>query len=165
MNIRVGTPNDLSLILWFIQQKVEFDRKMGAYAGVPGVTEEKLRQTLFGPISFAYVLLAQTPAQPVGFALYEFRYSSFAGQPSLWLDDLFVEQNMRSQGAGAGLMNHLAQIARENDCTHLAWNADARNIRGLSFYDRLGAKITAQTGNRCFLSWVPWAEAGPTAAP
>jgi GNAT superfamily N-acetyltransferase len=156
MNIRFATPDDLSLILSFIQQKVEFDRKIGAYSGAPGVTEEKLGKTLFGPIPFAYVLFAQTPVQPVGFALYEFRYSSFAGQPSLWLDDLFVEQNMRSQGAGAALMNRLAQIAKQNNCTHLAWNADARNVKGLSFYERLGAKIIAQTGNRCCLSWVPW---------
>lgn len=155
INIRFATPDDLSLIFWFIQQKVEFDRKMGAYAGVPGVTEEKLSKTLFSPLPFAYVLFAQTSEQPVGFALYEFRYSSFAGQPSLWLDDLFVDQNMRSQGAGSALMNHLAQIAKQNDCTDLAWNADARNIRGLNFYHRLGAKITQQIGNRCFLSWIP----------
>jgi hypothetical protein len=42
------------------------------------------------------------------------------------------------------------------ECTHLAWNADARNTRGLSFYDRLGSKITEQQANRCFLRWVPW---------
>jgi hypothetical protein len=33
--------------------------------------------------------------------------------------------------------------------------ADARNIRGLGFYDRLGAEITDQQRNRCFLRWVP----------
>jgi GNAT superfamily N-acetyltransferase len=62
---------------------------------------------------------------------------------------------MRSHGAGAALMSHLAEVAKENDCTHLAWNADARNLRGLSFYHRLGAKITEQKGNRCFLMWTP----------
>ncbi len=33
------------------------------------------------------------------------------------------------------------------ECTHLAWNADTRNTRGFSFYDRLGPKITEQQGN------------------
>lgn len=56
-------------------------------------------------------------------------------------------------------MARLVQIAGENDCTHIAWNADARNTRGLSFYHRLGAEITEQHGNRCFLKWVPWAAA------
>jgi GNAT superfamily N-acetyltransferase len=80
-------------------------------------------------------------------------------QPSIWLDDLYVEKEQRSQGVGAILMNQLAQIAKENNCTHLAWNADAQNTRGLSFYHRLGAKITEQHGNRCFLRWVPWSDA------
>lgn len=51
---------------------------------------------------------------------------------------------MRSQGAGALLMNHLQRIARENHCTHIAWTADARNTRGLKFYCRLGAEIVQQ---------------------
>jgi GNAT superfamily N-acetyltransferase len=79
---------------------------------------------------------------------------SFAGQPSIWLDDLYVDAAMRSQGVGATLMTRLAQISQENDCTHLALNADARNTRGLSFYHRLGAEGTEQHGHRCFLRWV-----------
>jgi GNAT superfamily N-acetyltransferase len=100
-------------------------------------------------------LFAELSTREVGFALYGFRYSSFAGQPSIWLDDLYVEEEMRNQGAGAALMHGLGQIAQENDCTHIAWNADARNIRGLNFYNRIGAEITEQVNNRCFLKWIP----------
>ncbi|MEO0376490.1 MAG: GNAT family N-acetyltransferase, partial [Cyanobacteria bacterium P01_A01_bin.17] len=50
---------------------------------------------------------------------------------------------------------HLAQIAQEHNCTHLAWTADARNTRGLQFYDRIGATVTEQRGTRCFLRWSP----------
>jgi GNAT superfamily N-acetyltransferase len=155
MNIRAASIDDVPLIFSFIQKKSEFDRHIGAYTGVLQVSEEKLRQTLFGAMPFSYVLFAETSSQAIGFALYGFRYSSFAGQPSIWLDDLYVDDTMRSQGAGAALMTQLAKIAQEHNCTHLAWNADARNTRGLKFYDRLGAEITEQQGNRCFLKWVP----------
>lgn len=155
MKVRTATPNDVPLIFSFIQKKAEFDCKIGAFSGVLQVSEEKLRKTLFGTIPFAYVLFAQTSEREIGFALYGFRYSSFAGQPSIWLDDLYVDEEMRSQGAGAALMSYLAQIAQQNDCTHIAWNADARNTRGLRFYHRLGAEITEQKGNRCFLLWTP----------
>ncbi|PSB15901.1 N-acetyltransferase [Phormidesmis priestleyi ULC007] len=157
MKVRSATVNDVSLILSFIQKKSEFDRSIGAFSGVLQVSEDKIRKTLFGIIPFSYVLFAFS-AHEVGFSLYGFRYSSFAGQPNIWLDDLYVDDEMRSQGAGAALMAQLVQIAQENDCTHLAWNADARNTRGLRFYDRLGAKVTEQHGNRCFLRWVPWAD-------
>jgi GNAT superfamily N-acetyltransferase len=155
MNVRIAIPEDVPLIFSFIQKKIAFDRAIGAYSGIPSVTEAKLQKTLFGAIPFAHVWFATTPTQDVGFALCHFRYSSFAAQPSLWLDDLFVDEDARSQGAGTALMGHLAQIAQVHDCTHLAWNADAHNTRGLSFYHRLGAKITEQKDHRCFLKWIP----------
>lgn len=155
MKVRSATLDDVSLILSFIQKKSEFDRNIGAFSGVLQVSEEKIHKTLFGSIPFSYVLFAETSKREVGFALYGFRYSSFIGQPSIWLDDLYVDEDMRSHGAGAALMSRLAQVAKENDCTHLAWNADARNTRGLSFYRRLGAEVTEHKGNRCFLIWTP----------
>jgi len=156
MKVRSATPTDVSLIFSFIQKKSEFDRDIGAFSGALQISEDKIYKTIFRTIPFAYVLFAEILGYEVGFALYGFRYSSFAGQPSIWLDDLCVDQEMRSQGAGAALMDRLAHIAKENDCSHLAWNADARNTRGLSFYDRLGADVIEQHGNRCFLRWVPW---------
>jgi GNAT superfamily N-acetyltransferase len=155
MNVRAATPDDISLIFSFIQKKSEFDRNIGAFSGELRVSENKIRKTLFSTIPFSYVLFVESFGYEVGFALYGFRYSSFAGQPSIWLDDLYVDKNRRSQGAGTELMTRLAQIAKEHDCTHLAWTADARNTRGLSFYHRLGAEITEQHGHRCFLRWVP----------
>lgn len=155
MKVRSAIPNDVSLIFSFIQKKAEFDRSVGAFSGFLQVSEDKLSKTLFGVIPFSYVLFAENSEREIGFALYGFRYSSFAGQPSLWIDDLYVDEAQRSQGAGATLMQHLAKIAADNDCTHLAWNADARNTRGLNFYHRLGAEMTEQQGNRCFLKWVP----------
>ncbi|MBE9169321.1 GNAT family N-acetyltransferase [Pleurocapsales cyanobacterium LEGE 06147] len=155
MLVRTATPNDVSLIFSFIQKKAEFDSNIGAFSSVLRVSEEKIRKTLFSTIPFAYVLFAETLGHPVGFALYGFRYSSFSDQPSIWLDDLYVDEEMRSRGAGAALMHYLAQIAKKNDCTHLAWTADTRNIRALSFYRRLGAEISEQKGYRCFLTWIP----------
>lgn len=155
MKVRYANSDDVPLIFSFIQKKSEFDRNIGAFSGVLQVSEDKLHTTLFGTTPFSYVLLAEVLDSNVGFALYGFRYSSFIGQPSIWLDDLYVDEEMRSQGIGTALMNQLARIAKDNNCTHLAWNADARNIRGLNFYHRLGAEITEQHGNRCFWRWIP----------
>lgn len=155
MKVRTATPDDVPLIFAFVKKKADFDRNIGAFSGILQTSEEKIHNTMFAARPFASVLFAEHSDRAVGFALYGFRYSSFAGQPSIWLDDLYVDEGMRSQGAGAALMNHLAQIAEDNDCTHLAWTADARNTRGLKFYDRLGAKLIEQNGNRCFLTWKP----------
>lgn len=151
--VRFACPDDVSLIYRFIQQKAEFDRSVGAYSGQIQTSETKILQTIFGEYPFASVLLAENSEGAMGFALYGFRYSSFAGQPSIWLDDLYVEPDMRSKGAGSLLMDKLQQIANQHQCTHLAWTADARNTRGLKFYHRLGATIIEQKGDRCFYRW------------
>ena len=152
ITVRFANVNDVPLIYSFIQKKSEFDREIGAFSGKLKTSEEKIRKTLFSK-KFAYVLFASTIEREIGFALYCFRYSSFAGQPNIWLDDLYVNENMRSQGAGTILMTRLVKIAQENDCTHIAWTADKRNTRGLNFYHQLGAKIIKQEDNRCFFIW------------
>ena len=109
-------------------------------------TEARLRETLFGRMPFARVLLAERAGEAVGFALYYFRYSSFAAQPSLWLDDLFVTVEARSQSIGTRLMACLAQEALTTGCSHMAWTAGARNTDGLRFYDRLGGRVIERKG-------------------
>ena len=153
VRVRSAKPVDAELIYQFICHKAEFDRSIGAYSSEIKTSVEKIQQTLFGDRSFAYVLFAEANKSAIGFALYYFRYSSFAGQPSLWLDDLFVNSDMRNHGAGTLLMNCLQQIAKDNNCSHLAWTADARNIKGLRFYKRLGAEIIERKGDRCLLKW------------
>jgi GNAT superfamily N-acetyltransferase len=155
MKVRFAAIDDAPLILFFIKKKIEFDRSIGAYSGTPRVSEEKIRQTLFGSTPFSYVLFVEDSGRAIGFALYGFRYSSFAGAPSIWLDDLYVDESMRSKGAGKILMEALARIASDNHCTHIAWNADARNVRGLNFYFHLGAETIDRRENRCFLRWIP----------
>lgn len=154
MHIRTAAPTDISLIYQFIQRKAEFDRCIGAYQGTIATSHAKIQATIFGPTPFAHVIFVEQYNQPVGFALYGFRYSSFTGQPSIWLDDLYVDQACRSQGAGTVLMQHLTQIASRHNCTHLAWTADARNLRGLQFYRRLGAEIFKQEDKRCYWQWM-----------
>lgn len=153
IQLRAANSNDIAVIYTLIAKKSEFDRSIGAYSGNIQTSEAKIRQTIFSSHPFAYVLLAENSEGVIGFALYGFRYSSFAGQPSIWLDDLYVEENMRSKGAGALLMAKLQQIAQENNCTHLAWTADARNTRGVEFYHRFGAKIIEQKGDRLYFTW------------
>lgn len=154
LKVRLAAIADVEIIFSFIQKKAEFDCNMGAFSGKVTTSVEKIRQTIFSSPPFAQVLFAEIE-QPIGFALYYYRYSSFKGLPSIWLDDLYVDESFRSKQAGTVLMNYLAQVAKNNRCTYIAWTADVRNTRGISFYDRLGAEIVEQKGNVCFFQWIP----------
>jgi len=145
--VRSATPADVATVLTFIGKKADFDREVGAFQGEVLTTAEAIRKALFGSPSFARALLLEDQAIVVGFAFFYFRFSSFAGRPSLWLDDLFIDVDRRRGGAGTAMMQRLAQIASEIDCTHLSWTADERNIAGMTFYRKLGAQIVDQRGH------------------
>lgn len=160
MLVREARADDAAEVLAFVRAKAEFDRGLGAFSGPLGTSEELLRRHVFGPRPFAFVLLAGEPGRAVGFALYYFRYSSFRGRPSVWLDDLFVHPAARRQGAGHLLMARLAAVAAAADCTHVAWVASASNDIGMSFYRGLGAAIVHQSGDAVTLQIDPAALLG-----
>lgn len=143
--IRPATVDDVALIHSFLLKKAEFDRETGAFTGTIATNHDRIRATLFGERPFARVLLAELDGAARGFALFYFRYSSFSGQPNLWLDDLYVDEGARSRGLGDRLMAAVTHVANEHGCSHLAWTAAVQNPRGIAFYQRLGARIVEQT--------------------
>lgn len=137
ITIREAVPQDVGLILSFIRKKAAFDE-------VPDwveATEEKLQSELFGPQPRAFVLFAEASGQVVGFAIYFLTFSSFMARPGIWLDDLFVDESARGQGAGKALLAHLAKLADERGHGRVEWVTAAHNAKGLAFYQRNGARV------------------------
>ncbi len=94
---------------------------------------------MFGPRPFAEVLLAEDGGEVVGFALYFHNYSTFRGQPGIYLEDLFVKPEMRGRGHGKALLAALARLAVERNCARLEWAVLNWNEPALGFYRSLGA--------------------------
>jgi GNAT superfamily N-acetyltransferase len=163
MTVREATAADAAEVLAFVRAKAQFDRELGAFAGDLGTTEDLIRRHLFGPRPVAFALLAGGPGRAVGFALYYFRYSSFRGRPSVWLDDLYVHPHARRRGAGGLLMSRLAEVAVSAGCTHIAWVASASNAVGMGFYQRIGATEAHRDGDAVTLQIDPVSLVGAVA--
>jgi GNAT superfamily N-acetyltransferase len=141
VNLRAAVREDVPLILRFI-------RKLSVFDGAPDAveaTEERLEQTLFGNPPLAHVVLAELDGKAVGFASYFFTFSTFLARPGIWLDDLYVDADMRSKGIGRALLTHLARLARSKGCGRVEWIAAVSNHRGLVFYRRSGASVCERT--------------------
>jgi GNAT superfamily N-acetyltransferase len=137
ITIREAVKQDAAQILDFIRKKATFD-------GVPHwveATVEKLENELFGPRPAAFVLFAEIEGRAVGFAIYYLTFSSFLSRPGIWLDDLFVDESARRQGAGKALLAHLAKLASERGFGRIEWVTAAHNAKGLAFYERNGARV------------------------
>lgn len=93
-------------------------------------------------------LLAEVDGAAIGYALFFEIYSTFRGQPKLYLEDLFVLPDHRSTGAGFELFAAVAKEAVRRDCAALEWAVLDWNRLALDFYDRLGASHDRQ--------WLPY---------
>jgi GNAT superfamily N-acetyltransferase len=133
--IRAATPNDVPTIARLIRALADYER----LAHAVDFDEAQLRQHLFGPRPFAEVLLAEEAGRVVGFALFFHNYSTFRGQPGIYLEDLFVEPDQRGKGHGKALLLALARLAVERRCARLDWMVLNWNESALRFYQKLGA--------------------------
>ncbi len=135
LRIVSATERDVPLILEFIRELADYEKLLDRV----DATEERLRETLFGPKPAASCVLAYQGDRPVAFALFYYTYSTFAGRPGLYLEDLFVKPDARSQGLGRALLRHLAQLAKEEGCWRIEWAVLHWNKSAIGFYESLGA--------------------------
>src|SRR5262249_42837033 len=134
--IRPATPADVPTIAELIRALAEYEK----LAHQVVLDEAKLREHLFGPRPYAEVIIAEDAGQVVGFALFFYNYSTFLGQPGIYLEDLFVRPERRGQGHGKALLVELAGIAVERGCGRLEWSVLDWNEPSIAFYKALGAK-------------------------
>ena len=133
---RFATREDVSLIRSFINELSVYERLSHECV----VSDDQLRETLFGTRQYAEVVLAFQGAEPVGFALFFHNYSTFLGKPGLYLEDLFVRPHARGRGIGKALMVHLAKIAVDRNCGRFEWSVLDWNEPSIEFYKALGAR-------------------------
>src|SRR6185437_9065530 len=76
----------------------------------------------------------------VGFALFFSTYSTFRGQPGLYLEDIFVREPHRGRGIGKAMLATVARIAVERGCGRLEWSVLDWNAPSIGFYRSLGAR-------------------------
>jgi len=135
MEIREATEADVPLILQFIRDLAIYEKLEHRVIA----TEASLRQTLFGNPRFAEVVFASVDGVEAGFALFFHNYSTFLGQPGIYLEDLFVKPEMRGRGIGKSLLAFLARLAKERGCGRVEWAVLDWNKPSIDFYRRLGA--------------------------
>lgn len=134
--IRPATVEDASLILHFIRELALYEK----LAHEVVATEEVLRETLFGSHPAAEVVIGEEGGRPVAFALFFHNFSTFLGRPGIYLEDLYVDPNMRGKGYGQQILSYLARLAKERKCGRLEWWVLDWNEPAIAFYEKIGAQ-------------------------
>lgn len=135
MNIREAAETDLPQIVRSIGDFARFER-LEAYLEV---TEDSLREAIFGPAAFVECLIAEESGDAAGYALYYRNFSSFRGQPGFFLEDLYVDERFRGRGLGLAFLKEIARRGRSRGIVRIDFQVLEWNTPAIKFYEKLGA--------------------------
>lgn len=135
IQISSASLEDVPLILDLIRGLAEYEREPESATA----TAEQIERALFGERPAAECVIARLDDRPAGFALWFQTFSTWTGEPGLWLEDLFVLPEYRRQGVGKALLRHLAAVCRDRGYKRFEWSVLDWNQPAIDFYRSLGA--------------------------
>ena len=130
LNIRPAQAPDAALILRFIKELAAYEKLSHEVRA----SEADIVRDLFGPEPKVFCDIAEWDGAPVGFALWFYTYSTFQGRHGIWLEDLFVDPNLRGKGIGKALLVHLAQRCLRGNLGRFEWWVLDWNEPSIKFY-------------------------------
>jgi GNAT superfamily N-acetyltransferase len=135
-SIRAARPEDAEILVNLVRELAVYS-KLDQYVQA---TPDDFRRHLFGPGPAAEAALADVRGETVGFAIWYAAFSTFRGQPGLYVEDIFVRPSHRGRGVGKGLLAAVARRAGERACGWLGWSVLDWNTPAIGFYRALGAR-------------------------
>jgi GNAT superfamily N-acetyltransferase len=126
--VRPATADDADTIVRLIRALAQFENEPLTSIKI---TADDVRRDAFGPNPRFEALIAELDTdgpsepngepnrEPVGLALFFHTYSTWEASPTLWLEDLFLEERARGLGLAHQLLAALARIARDRGCGRL----------------------------------------------
>lgn len=138
--IRPAQPADGAALVRLVNGLAGFEK----LAGPDAAAARRLVDDAFGPAPPFAVLVAEVDGEVRGYALFFYGYSTFRAAPTLWLEDLFVDPDVRGRGIGTALMQAVARTAVAHGCGRFEWSVLDWNEGARQFYRGIGATILGE---------------------
>ena len=135
LSIHPATRDDVLTLLALIRELATYEKKRHKAV----VTEADLLRDGFGAQPKFRALIAEWDGQAAGYASFFYFYSTFQGRPALFLEDLFVLDELRGNGIGKALLAAVVKLALNEGCFGLRWEVLDWNRPAIEFYEKLGA--------------------------
>lgn len=135
LQIRPATSDDAGILYSLICELADYEKLRHEVVA----TVDSIRETVFGPESCTEAIIAEWNGEPVGFALYFATYSTFLGRQGIYLEDVYVREELRGRGIGKRLLSEVARVAMERECGRLEWSVLDWNKPAIDFYESIGA--------------------------
>ena len=136
VTIRPARPGDEGDILRLIRALAAYEREPDAVEA----TAEGLRAHLFADDPRVFAHVAEQDGRIVAIAVWFLNFSTWTGRHGIYLEDLFVDPDVRGGGIADGLFRALAAEARARDCARIDWAVLDWNDLAKGFYRRIGGR-------------------------
>ena len=95
----------------------------------------------FGETSLFDALLAEKGGKAVGLCLYFYSFSTLLGEPGVYVQDLYVGEDVRGSGLGRELLAETVRRSAKQGATHLRLCVDLDNTAAQEFYRTIGMRL------------------------
>ena len=102
---------------------------------IPADQTERTWTRIMDPDFNMKCAVAELDGKVVGFTTYNLQNSTWSPNGHCYLEDLFVDSEVRGSGAGRALIDYVKAFALEMKCSRLYWNTDADNEVARGLYD------------------------------
>lgn len=133
MLVRPAKPSDTVSIHRLIHELANYERAPDAVINTP----DSLAEDLFVH-QRCHAFVVEHEGIIIGFALYYFGYSTWKGR-TLYLEDLYVQEDFRKTGIGQQLFDHIVSVAKNEKVRRMDWQVLNWNEPALAFYRKNNA--------------------------
>lgn len=141
VQIRFAVQEDLHRISELCQLHADFE---GALEAVKLVDDFeyliRLEELLFRASPAVFCLVADVENIIEGYATFMPQFSTWGATRYLYLDCLFLTQEVRGMGIGKKIMLSIKAEAKKFGCLEIQWQTPDFNNDAIQFYQKLGAK-------------------------
>lgn len=133
--VRIAEKKDINIVFGFVKELAAYEDLSHRVTA----TEETIYHAMFEK-KLIEAMIGEYKGVPVGFFLYYYTFSTFAGKAGIYLEDVYIKPEMRRKGFGKAMFEVLAAVAKERGCNKLEWQCLNWNEPSIKFYTSLGAK-------------------------
>lgn len=101
---------------------------------------ERLRRDILGEQPRIDAFLLKSEGRAIGYLILLETYSSFRAQPTLYIEDIFMQEEYRRKGFGRRTMRFVLDQARRRSCGRIEWQVLNWNEPAVRFYEKVGAE-------------------------
>lgn len=127
-------------------QLLEMVRGLALYEKAPQevtVTLDEFTAAGFGDAPVWTAFVAEVDGKVEGFALYYVRFSTWKGC-RMYLEDFYVNENLRGKRVGTMLFERVLQEAREKNFNGVSWQVLDWNEPAINFYKKYNARFEGE---------------------